>query len=262
MASPTRPFLVFSSVGKSSRHLQWLQGRVNFDLALVDYEPEPCWGFDVRWNLWHHPGAKWPNFEHFLQNFPGAQEYRGIAVLDDDLEVSGEELSLAFDLFQEHELWLAQPSLRPGSAYSWMFTLQRPYLTLRYTSFVENGLCLLRGQDLDLLRPAFRRARSGYGLDWALPQLLGAGRQQVAVLDEVAVYHPARDSSLDRLWQRQEHQQHGLELCQALGVTPLKPQEFGYLLNAAGERWSQECGDPEVVYAAATRFVHHQSRRA
>ncbi len=242
--------------------MQWLQGRVNFDLALVDYESEPCWLADSRWTLLHHHGTKWPNFEHYLNCFPGAQQYQGIAVLDDDLQVSGDELSQAFELFQYHQLWLAQPSLRPGSAYSWAFTLQRPYLRLRYTSFVENGLTLLRGQDLQRLRPAFGLARSGYGLDWALPQLLGAGSEQVAVLDEVAVYHPPRDSSLDKVWQRQEHRQHGLELCQALGVAPLAPQEFGYVLNAAGQRWAQECGDPEVVYTAATRFVHHQSRRA
>jgi hypothetical protein len=235
---------------------------VNFDLCLVDYENEAHWPADPRWAIWHHPGAKWPNFEHFLEHFPQAHNYGAIAVLDDDLEVSGDELSLAFELFHVHQLRLAQPSLRLGSSFSWRFTLQRPYLTLRYTSFVENGLSLLRGQDLERLRPAIRLARSGFGLDWALPQILGVDRKQVAVLDEVAVYHPSRQSSLDKIWPRPEHQQHGLELCRALGVRPLQPQEFGYLLNPAGQRWARECGDPDAVYAAATRFVHHLSRRA
>lgn len=262
MADRTRTFLVFSSVGRSSCHLRWLQGRVNFDLCLVDYEQEPHWTADPRWRQWHRPGAKWPNFEYFLEQCPQAPDYQAIAVLDDDLEASGDELSLAFELFQAHQLRLAQPSLRLGSSFSWLFTLQRPYLRLRYTSFVENGLSILRGEDLERLRPAFRLARSGFGLDWALPQLLGVDRRQVAVLDEVAVYHPPRPSSLDKLWPRQEHPQQGLELCQALGLTPLQPQEFGYLLNPSGQRWAQECQDPEVVYAAATRFVHHLSRRA
>ena len=259
MALRTRPFLVFSSVGAQSCHPLWLQGERNFDLALVDYEPGGSRPLQPDPWLWQRPGTKWPNFDFLVEQWPEISEYAAIAVFDDDLHLSGGDISRLFGLFEEHQLWLAQPSLRLDSAFSWTFTLQRPYLTLRYSGFVENGLTLLRGADLARLRPAFALARSGYGLDWALPQLLHAPHGKVAVIDEVACYHPPRSSSLDRHWDREEQALQGEQLCAQLGVECLDPEEFGFVLNERGRAWAAEASS-EIVYAAAHRFVLHQMR--
>jgi len=261
MAEPARPFLVFSSVGPQSRHRLWLQDKGNFDVALVDYEPGgSCTPQPEEYRLWQRPGFKWPNLDYVLEVWPEISEYAAVAVFDDDLCLTAETISRTFELFEEHQLWLAQPSLRWDSDFSWTFTLQRPYLTLRHTGFVENGLTLLRGVDLPRLRSAFALARSGYGLDWALPQLLKAPVGKVAVLDEVVCYHPPRNSALDRHWDRDEQALQGIELCQKLGVEALDPQEFGFVLNESGRRWAAE-SSPEIVYAAAHRYVLHQMRQ-
>jgi hypothetical protein len=237
----------------------WLQEGGNFDVALVDYEVGGCLEPDPAYRLWQRCGTKWPNLDYLIETWPSLCDYRAVAVFDDDLCLSGAQISRAFELFEQHQLWLAQPSLRLDSAFSWTFTLQRPYLSLRYTGFVENGLTLMRGADLMSLRHVFRQALSGYGLDWALPQLLRAPAGKVAVLDEVACYHPPRPSALDRHWDRSEQARQGQELCQQLGVDCLDPEEFGFVLNERGQAWAREAS-AEVVYAAAHRFVLHQMR--
>ncbi|MBT9583925.1 hypothetical protein IV102_11325 [bacterium] len=259
MALHRRPFLVFSSVGKQSCHPLWMQEVGNFEMALVDYEPAGSCLPDPRIRLWQRCGTKWPNLDFVIEQWPEITQYEAVAVFDDDLRLSGADISRAFELFQQHQLWLGQPSLRLDSHFSWTFTLQRPYLSLRYSGFVENGLTILRGCDLHRLRRAFGLARSGYGLDWALPQLLQAPRGKIAVLDEVACYHPPRVSSLDGRWDRQEQARQGEELCRTLGVESLEPEEYGFVLNASGQAWAAQAS-PEVVYAAAHRYVLHQMR--
>jgi len=251
-----KPFLVFSSVGPDSRHPGWQRGGRTFDLALVDYAggcPE-----SPEYRLWRREGTKWPNLAYLAEAWPELLDYSAVAVLDDDLEITGEALDRAFELFQEHGLWLAQPSLRLGSAFSWTFTLQRPYLSLRFSGFVENNATLLRGQDLPGLLPLFAQTLSGYGLDWILPQLLQAPPRRVAVLDDICAFHPPRRPALDQLWTRQEQERQGLELCRRLGARPLEPSEDGFVLNARGRAWVAQGATPELVYASAHRFVLHQ----
>lgn len=248
-----KPFLVVSSVGESSRHSDWLEGADNFDMALVDYAGGCPESPDYR--LWRRAGTKWPNFDFLLEVWPEAAEYAAIAVLDDDLVIDGAALGRMFEVFQEQQLWLAQPSLRGDSAYSWAFTLQRPYLLLRYNAFVENNFTVLRGQDCPALRPAFAQTRSGYGLDWALPQLLRAPAGRVAVIDEVCGYHPPRACTLG---DRNQHADEGDELCSRLGVTPLQPLETGFLLNQSGLRWAERGTSEREIYTAASRFAYSQ----
>ena len=248
-----RPYLVFSSVGQSSCHLQWLRGRAHFDVALVDYVGL-CPASD-EYFLWRRTGTKWPNLAYLLKHWPGIREYRVIAVLDDDLRIDGQSLETAFGLFERYQLWLAQPSLRLDSQFSWTFTLQRPYLRLRYSGFVENGLTFLRGEHLDVLAPVFEAAGSGYGLDWVLPQVLEAPPRRVAVLDEICAFHPPRVSALDQRWTREQQAEQGLALCRAFSAQPLKPSETGFELNARGQAWVEEGATPELVYASAHRYV-------
>ncbi len=256
MAESARPFLVVSSVGPDSRHPQWLQGRRGFDLALIDYAGGCPESPDYR--LWRRKGAKWPNLAYLSEVWPHLRGYAAVAVLDDDLQLDGVALDRAFELFEQHGLWLAQPSLRLDSAFSWTFTLQRPYLALRFTGFVENGLTLLRGQDIAPLTEVFAQAQSGYGLDWILPRLLKVPARKVAVLDEVCAFHPPRHPALDQHWSRAEQERHGLELCRRYGVKPLDPSEEGFVLNARGRAWEAQGTPAEVIYATAHRFVLHQ----
>ena len=256
MADGPRPFLVFSSVGPDSRHLQWLRGRRTFDVALVDYAGGCAESNDYR--LWRRAGTKWPNLAYLGSQWPDLSRYQAVAVLDDDLQIEGADLDRAFELFRDYGLWLAQPSLRLDSAFSWTFTLQRPYLALRYTGFVENGLTLLRGQDLPGLLSLFAEARSGYGLDWILPSFLKAPPRSIAVLDEVCAYHPPRLPALDQHWTREEQERHGLDLCRRYQVRPLEPSEDGFELSARGRAWAAQGTAPAVIYATAHRFVLHQ----
>ena len=79
------------------------------------------------------------------------------------------------------------------------------------------------------------------------------------MLDEVACYHPARQSALDLCWDREEQVRQGEQLCHRWGIQAMQPQEFGYVLNESGQRWADQA-NPAIVYAAAHRFVLHQMR--
>jgi len=223
---------------------------------MVDYAGECPESADYL--LWRRTGTKWPNLAYLAEIWPELYKYSAVAVLDDDLEISGESLNRAFELFQEHGLWLAQPSLQLGSFFSWSFTLQRPYLSLRFSGFVENNATMLRTQDLPGLLALFSETLSGYGLDWILPQILQAPPRTVAVIDEISVFHPARRPALDQLWSRAEQRRQGLDLCRRYQARPLEPSEHGFVLNARGQTWVAQGATPELVYATAHRFVRHQ----
>ena len=189
-----RQNLVIVRAGDGSLHPEWLAGEGsesrNWDI-IVNYfgnDPDKYRGGDVV--RIDSKGPKWPAlYELIRNNTELIGGYARVWLPDDDLRCVCSDVNRLFEIFETEKLELAQPSLRPNSYVSHMVTLHNPRFHLRYTNFIEVMAPLFTRDSLEKLLPTFNDGMSGWGLDYAWPQLLGPGGSRVAIIDDVQVLH-------------------------------------------------------------------------
>ena len=221
--------LVVSSVGDHSQHRLWLQGGESFDLWLVYFgqQKERYRGQSQR--HWQRAGSKWQNL-HWLLQSESVKKYDYVFMPDDDLKLTGTVIDELFEIMKQYDLSLAQPAFSWGSQVTWPITLVRPWMTLRYTNFVENGAAAFSKRALQICKESFGTSLSGFGLDFVWQNLLQS--EKIAIVDATLCTHPQRISELDELQPRQQQRNEGLKLLE--GVPHELPREMGFALNAAG----------------------------
>lgn len=208
--APPRPYLVFTSAGRHANLSHWLPGR-NFDLWVTYYGPgeNPY----ARVAEIHHSrsGSKFQNLAFAYRQWRDLlARYRAIMVMDDDVLISGAAISRLFELREELGLWLLQPAFHPRGKISHPITEVRPWLRLRYTSFVEMTCPLFARDKLFDFLEVYDPALVGFGMDWWFLHTLGpAAEGRVAIVDEVTCVNP-RDAAkggrreIDRLQSEEE----------------------------------------------------------
>jgi hypothetical protein len=189
----SRKNLVVLRAGDQSLHTGWLAGPGprDFDILVSYYGKTEGHHRDTA-DLWEHrPGPKWSCIGELLVERPELIErYEHFWFPDDDLAADTLSINRMFALFQGFGLKLAQPSLTQDSYRSWPQLLQREHSVLRRVAFVEVMAPLFTRSSLRQCLPSFSESRSGWGLDWVWPQVLG-GHQDglIGVIDAVAVKH-------------------------------------------------------------------------
>ncbi len=194
--SPARKNLVVLRAGDGSLHRNWLQGlpsatERDFDL-FVSYYGKTNNRHREDAEFWEHrPGPKWSCIADLLAENPELLErYQGFWFPDDDLDANAPTLNRMFSLFHGFDLKLAQPALTPDSYYSWPQLLQRPNVVLRRVAFIEVMAPLFTRDSLRQCLPSFGESRSGWGLDWVWPKLLGEAEDgRIGVIDATPVKH-------------------------------------------------------------------------
>lgn len=189
-ASPRN--LVVVRAGDRSLHPQWVAGAAReFDLCVSYYgaEPDRYRGDTPLWEA--RKGPKWPCIGELLQARPALLEaYDTFWFPDDDLAVDTTTINRMFALFRGFGLALAQPALTPQSYHGHPMLLQRPGHVLRRTGFVEVMAPIFDRPALQACLPSFGHSRSGWGLDFVWPRLVGpARREAIAILDATPVWH-------------------------------------------------------------------------
>jgi hypothetical protein len=189
----TRPrYLVVLRAGDRSLHAQWMADAPrDFDLFISYYGTDPDrYRSDTPW--WEaRRGPKWPCIGELLEANPHLLEsYDAFWFPDDDLAVDTATIHRMFALFRGFGLALAQPALTPQSYHGHPMLLQRAGHVLRYTAFVEVMAPLFDREALRVCLPSFTRSRSGWGLDFVWPRLVGDTRRDaIAILDATPVWH-------------------------------------------------------------------------
>lgn len=223
--------VVFSSVGDHSQHRRWIDGgKRNFDLFVYYFGTGGAdFSADAEFFL-ARTGTKTENFCHLYRSHPERlASYKNVFIVDDDIVMDTVGMNRMFDLFDTHELWLAQPSYTADSQIRWPITKQDPSNVLRFTNFVEIGVMLFRRAVLDRVIDAMARSRSGWGFDMILSELLGDPTDRIAILDVVNCTHPCRDDpEMDRVMSREEMQAEGRRLLNRYrGGEWLQPLTYG-----------------------------------
>jgi len=184
--------LVVIRAGDTSMHQQWLakDNMRNFDVY-VSYYGDSIGKFKNDAEYYDHSiGLKWPILSKlYLENSDLFLSYDACWFPDDDLLISSESISKMFNIFHEYQLWLAQPSLAPGSYVTFAVTAQAIKTILRMSDFVEIMCPIFSRQTLSILAHTFSISASGWGLDSVWPKLLGYPRDRIAFIDETPVIH-------------------------------------------------------------------------
>lgn len=184
--------LVVARVGDSSCHASWCAPRAarTFDVAF-DYFGSERGRYAEQCDLYTASGGtKWPALADWLDAHRAiANQYDYVFFPDDDLVAEPAAIEHLFAVAARFGLWLAQPALTPGSHVSHRVTVQQAGSLLRFTNFVEVMAPLFSRDALAICAPTFRLSRSGWGLDFLWPVLLGCPRRSIAVVDVAGVYH-------------------------------------------------------------------------
>jgi hypothetical protein len=196
--------LVVCRAGDTSLHPLWLHPPEdkNFDVWINYFGTQPGKYVNDCLIYKESGGTKFPELYDLInENLEQILTYDTVWLPDDDIVTDVAAINQMFQIFNEHELWLAQPSLHPNSYYSYSITLKNDGCSMRCTNFVESMVPVFATKILLKLLHTFKESVSGWGLDFIWPKLLGNPRDKVGIIDSVAVFH-SRPAGAGELYQQ------------------------------------------------------------
>ena len=186
---PYKKNAVFVAAGKDSLHRQLLKGEADFDLHLLIYDDsynKYCNDSDF---ICADAGYKMDMTYRYLHRHPELiEKYEYFFLMDDDIEMSTEEVNKLFRMMRKYNLKIAQPSL-VMSYYTYEHTLHNPLCILRYTNFVEMMVPCFSREALIKVLPTFEKKVRGCGIEFHWPILINTNHQDMAILDEICATH-------------------------------------------------------------------------
>jgi hypothetical protein len=189
--------LLITTIGKYNHFKKWTDGKVNFDVALIEYEDTLTLeqrSFCVYSSS--YPTFKMPGIYRMFRDEPKLRDYDYFWMPDEDIELSTKEINKLFDKMIEYDLDLAQPSIEKSTTSfpSWRFFIHSGKQDIYYINFIEVMCPVFSRMALIKCLDTFNKSQSGWGLDIIWPKLvnsnsiLNAGRN-IAVIDCVVAKH-------------------------------------------------------------------------
>jgi len=181
--------LIIVRAGRNSLHPRWLDGTGDpeFDLLIASYENGAC-NIPTQPSMFV-PGRKISGYYEVFQRRPDLLErYDYIALFDDDISATKQDIGRLFTIGREYQLDLFQPALSWDSYFSYAATLANERFRLRYTNIVEMMCPVFRTEHLKRTLPLFGL---GYetGIDLLWTRLTGDPWFRYAIVDDVVVRH-------------------------------------------------------------------------
>lgn len=187
--APKLENVVVVRAGRKSLHREWRIGEAQFDLIVVAYESFEDEEAQNDSCLFLYPGNKVAGLAKFFRDkWDLISQYKAVAIIDDDISCSADELNRCFAMGRAHHLQIWQPSLSWDSYFSHAVTVNNPIFRLRYSNFVEMMCPFFSIEYLAHALPTFEFGLES-GIDQIWPQLEGGKLGSFAVLDAVIVRH-------------------------------------------------------------------------
>lgn len=193
---------VVGNIRQTSKNLVWVQ-RGPSTKTEVFVNPPKKRDWDILYN-WYNPacidlrygdiniiqgGTKSTAIHTVIEKFPELlDKYSYIAFFDDDVEIAESDISKLFDIAEEHQLHLFQPSLLSGSHDAWP-DLYRKGTGVRCVTGVEIMMPCFSRDMLFHVRDAFTKSVSGYGADLLFSHKANQLGSGCWVLDDVGARH-------------------------------------------------------------------------
>jgi hypothetical protein len=189
-----RRFAVLFQCGSGSVHARWFGGGPRtWDLVVNHYDQTyrgaiPC---EVELHQTGElPGTKFTAVHALLERHPDVLgRYAYVLLLDDDVVMEMADVDRLFALSEAHGLDQAQASLSADS-FGTYDVFRNAGLGLRTVRGVEIMMPVLSRRALEAARPLFGESVSGWGIDYALAELMAAvPGSRAVVVDDVIAHH-------------------------------------------------------------------------
>lgn len=191
-----QPWLVFTSAGDHSAVAQWLAGR-HYDIMVVYYgkEPESFPYRDLVDIYRSRTGCKFCNLKYYHEKEPELfVKYSGVAVFDDDIQITSDSLNRLFRIREKYDLWITTPAMKPQYHSPWYDSLAAvsPQTRVRIVPFVEMDCPMFRADKLwNFVDNEFDPIVKGWGTDVWYTEFFGPGlKNKQAVADCVTAVNP------------------------------------------------------------------------
>lgn len=184
--------LVIVRAGDSSLHPQWLANRRarNWDLVVSYFGDDEDMFHGSEGVRVDSKGPKMPAlFALISEGWDRISTYEYIWLPDDDLAISGDDITVFFSLCKKYGLALAQPSLTENSFVYHAITVHNPRYLLRFTNYVEMMAPCFSREALERCLNTFGENLSGWGQDHIWARLLCPQAHRLAVVDAVQMKH-------------------------------------------------------------------------
>lgn len=184
--------LIFTSAGRSHNVRQWLTEGREYDIWVYDYANGQTGLDGVVEYYTILKGGKFPNLLHAYSTNPEKlRNYSQVLVMDDDIQIDPLDISIWFRRHRELDLWVSQAAFLPQGKVSHPITVARPFIDLRFTSFVEMTCPLFRRDMLDLFMAVYDKKLVGYGADYWFLHTLPLDRVgKIVVFDSIRCLNP------------------------------------------------------------------------
>lgn len=183
--------LVFSSVGDNHSIKHWLQGQKDFDLWIAYYGDSNPPDFPETDFCFSRKGGKFPNFFSIYKMYAEIiKRYDSIALLDDDLILSTEDINALFAIQRVYGLLLLQPAFLPEGKISHAITQRNESSLLRCTNFVEVTCPFFATSQLCQFMEVYDPVLVGFGIDWWYLDALKLPKGKIAIVDAIPCINP------------------------------------------------------------------------
>lgn len=179
--------LVIAAVGDESLHKEWIPCKHNeYDLSLIHYGDQKDYSNDCKF-LFKEKGPKFHLLSKIIKKNPILLNYKNIWMPDDDLFISPSEIDKIFEIHDQYNLWISQPSIMGW--YGLDTTLHHKNCILRYTNYVEIMCPCFEIEALKKCIHTFEENKTGWGIDHIWNQLLNHPTDRLAIIDESIAIH-------------------------------------------------------------------------
>lgn len=182
--------LVLIAVGDNLNYQNCLGIDANFDLMTVYYGESRSW-FDEHQSIsnycfsFKHVSAKFQCLHNnLIRNI--VLEYDYIYLLDDDIEITSDQINELFRIAEKEDLQICQPATY-NTGCPHLFEPQGSYI--RYTNFVEMMQPLFKREALDKCIESVLLTNSSWGADVSWWKILGENPKSLAVVDCIVSRH-------------------------------------------------------------------------
>lgn len=189
--------LVVMPLGKDSIKSPWLLESKNrgFDVICLAYHDPGDLSLDMQsphYRVVVFKDFKWVMIRDLFHAEPELlNQYEHFLFLDDDIEITGDDILNLFWFAQTNHLQLTQPVLTRDSFKSWKVLRRKLLSGIRYLSTVELMCPLMHRDAIVELLPTFALNRSGWGIDilWGERIRSRFGNRCIAVCDLIRARH-------------------------------------------------------------------------
>jgi hypothetical protein len=186
--------LVIAMANEKSVHDLWLADwstHLRWDVALFNYGNGNHKGtIDISEYIDPPPQFKWQLMNRLLDSNFIFEDFKYIWLVDDDVQMSTQDVTRFFFKCEELEISVAQPCLTPNSFVSHPITLQHDFCDSRQTNFVEIMMpCFSQAAWRKLKYVDRFNTLTGWGLEIFWSSVLFSSTTPFHIFDDISVCH-------------------------------------------------------------------------